>query len=276
MASNAGRRRLGRTDEDAAHTLLFVDILGFAALTATFRKRVLRTRRDKHGFTGSATSPIQNQINVFHNIVDRCVWNESLYGSVLAMLFSDCAYIDAGTSLATALLARGIVRECIKRRVPVRMGIGRGTFYPLTFSAENSGSVQISRSRFVGTAVINAHAAEQCGGKGIRIFVHPSAASDLQAFNNRIRLIPLRKPFAPAAYELDYLYEPTPAQAKPSADTLDRQLVAAVKAMNDPTASLHVRRQYAETLNALNKMRKANSRPRVSIRASKSRYIPQF
>ena len=78
MATTAGQRRLGRADEDAPHTLLFVDILGFAALTATFRKRVLRIRRDKHGFSGSRTSPIQNQINVFHHVVDECVWKESL------------------------------------------------------------------------------------------------------------------------------------------------------------------------------------------------------
>src|SRR5207245_1792444 len=127
-------------------------------------------------------------------------------GHVSAMLFSDCAFIDAGTSLATALLAREIMRHCIKRHVPVRMGIGRGTFYPLMFSTEHSGSVHVSRCRFVGTAVIHAHAAEQCGGKGLRIFVHPSAAADLQAFNSRIRLLPLRKVFPSAASELDYLH----------------------------------------------------------------------
>jgi hypothetical protein len=150
-------------------------------------------------------------------------------------------------------------------------GIGRGTFYPLTVSTENSASVLVSRSRFVGTAVINAHAAEQCGGKGLRIFVHPSATSDLQKFNGRINLLTLRTPFPSAALELDYLYEPTPALSTPSADTLDRELFAAVKEMKDPTAPFHVRRQYTETLNAMNAMRTANSRRRIGTRVSRSR-----
>ena len=225
------------TNEDAERTLIFVDMLGFAALTETFRTRVISKRRDKHGFSSSSTSPTSNQINRFHNIVDSLVHKESLNGSVSAMLFSDCAFVHAGTSLAAALLAREIMRDCVKKQVPVRMGIGRGTYYPLTLSTEQSGSVLVSRSRFIGTAVVYAHGAEQCGGKGMRIFVHPSAAPELQAFNTRIRILPLPKPYKTASCELDYLYEPTPVQAKVSADASDRELFAAALQMKVQTAS---------------------------------------
>jgi hypothetical protein len=87
--------------------------------------------------------------------------------------------------------------------------------------------------------------------------------------------LPLRKPLETAAVELDYLYEPTPAMATPSADARDRELFAAVKEMKDRGASFHVRRQYTETLKAMNMMRVANSRRRIgtSHRRPKSRSI---
>ena len=259
------------TSEDAPHTLIFIDMLGFAALTEKYRTRVVRRRRDREGFSSASTSPIQGQINLFHNIVDRWVHNESLNGSVSAMLFPDCAFLYAGHSLAAALLARNIMRDCVKGQVPVRMGIGRGTFYPLTLSTEQSGSVLVSRSRFIGTAVVYAHAAEQCGGKGMRIFVHPSAAPRLQAIKTRIRILSLPKPYKTAACELDYLYEERPALADVSADDSDRELFDATLQMKEQFDSGKIRKQYTETLKALNRMCGANGRRIVNIRPKKRR-----
>src|SRR5438128_9262536 len=136
------QRHMEQLDEDAPRTLIYVDMLGFAALTETFRTRVIREspESNKYGFSGSFTSPIQNRINQFYTAVDRCVFNERLSGRLFAMLFSDCAFLEAENSIAGAFLAMEIMRECIKARVPVRMGIGRGTFYPLTRSTDLSGS----------------------------------------------------------------------------------------------------------------------------------------
>ena len=246
-------------------------MLGFAALTEEFRKRVIRRRRNREGLASASTSPMQNQINRFHFIVDQRVLIESRNGSVAAMLFSDCAFLHAGTPLATALLAREIMRDCVKKQVPVRMGIGRGTFYPLMLSTECNGSVLVSRSRFIGTAVVYAHAAEQCGGKGMRIFVHPSAAPRLQAIKTRIRVLPLLKPYKTATCELDYLYEETPVLAQISADASDSKLFEATLQMKDQIESLKIRKQYTETLKALNRMRSANGRRAVNIRPKRRR-----
>src|SRR6266571_5938652 len=96
-----------QVDEDAPSTLVYVDMLGFAVLTETFRTRVIREspESNKYGFSGSFTSPIQNRINQFYTVVDRCVFNEGLYGRLFAMLFSDCAFLEAGNSIAGAFLA---------------------------------------------------------------------------------------------------------------------------------------------------------------------------
>jgi hypothetical protein len=252
--------------EDKDHTLLYIDVLGFAALTQTFRTRVETHHDDETGFTGSSITPIQSQIIGFHDAIDHCIYRETFSGQVTAMLFSDCAFIDAGNSVAAALLAQEIMRECIGKRVPVRMGLGRGTFYPLNFSTENAGRVQVSRSRFVGTAVVFAHAAEQAGGKGMRIFVHPFVVPDLQNRSNRTRLLKLPNAVAAATHEVDYLYDPTPTGQTPSADDQDRDLTKIVAAMKEPKAPLPIRRQYTETLKALNRMRQAHGRKSIRFR----------
>ncbi len=260
------RRSRTCSGEDAEHTLIFVDMLGFAELTERCPYRVVHQGPDEHGFSSSRTGPIQNQINVFHNVVDQCVFDHSLNGDIHAMLFSDCAFIDAGNSVRAALIAVELMRKCVKRHVPVRMGIGKGTFYLLTFSTESSGSTLVSRSRFVGTAAVRAHEAEQCGGKGMRIFLHPSFAPENRAIGNIIKVLPLSRRFEKATCELDYLHEQRAAQQTPSAQEADVELFESVASMNDPHAPFKVRRQYSESFKALNRMRKANSRPEVNVR----------
>jgi len=126
-----------------------------------------------------------------------------MHGDLKAMLFSDCAFLEFGNSIRTALVATALIRDFVKARVPVRMGIGRGTFYPFKFSTEVSGATVLARSLFVGTAVVRAHAAEQCGGKGIRIFVHPSVRADIPSIQQRIKVLALGKPYKDASWELE-------------------------------------------------------------------------
>jgi hypothetical protein len=150
---------------------------------------------DEHGFSGSSTTEMPNRINRFNNVLDRCVFEETLHGGIQAMLFSDCAFLVFETSLRAAVVAAGLMRDFIKRAVPVRMGLGKGTFYDIEYVTNtNVGSVTVSKSRFVGTAVVRAHAAEQCGGKGMRIFLDASIDEDLTSVRQRVRTMRLAKP----------------------------------------------------------------------------------
>jgi hypothetical protein len=189
-----------------------------------------------------------------------------MHGDLKAMLFSDCAFLEFGNSIRTALVATALIRDFVKARVPVRMGIGRGTFYPFKFSTEVSGATVLARSLFVGTAVVRAHAAEQCGGKGIRIFVHPSVRADIPSIQQRIKVLALGKPYKDASWELDYLPDRKPANDRPVEEAADRELFEAVGEMKDPAAPMRVRRQYVETIKALNRMRQANGKPPINVR----------
>jgi hypothetical protein len=259
-------------DEDAEHTLIYVDMLGFAALTKSNPTRLVHHGPNEYGFSGSFTTPLQTEYNRFPRILESHIAEERLCGGVQAMLFSDCAYLDAGNSVRATLIATELIRKFLRQGVRVRMGIGRGTFYAFGFSTDLSDSTVISRSLFAGTAVIHAHAAERSGGKGMRIFVHPSLEPDRHLIEQRIKMLTLLKPCEDARWELDYLFETRPAQEQPTADKSDLELFEAVAAMKDPKAKMKVRRHYIETHKALNRMRRANSRKLVNIRRLKSTF----
>jgi hypothetical protein len=181
--------------EDEERTLKFVDILGFKAITEAYEVRVEDYGPDEKGFTGSGTTEMPNRVNRFNNVVDTCVLEESFRGGVSAMLLSDCAFLVFDNSLRAAITATEMMRMFMRRGVPVRMGIGKGTFYDIEYSTNTThGSMMVSKSRFVGTAVVRAHAAELCGGKGMRIFLHSSMESDLSSIQKRVLPMTLAKP----------------------------------------------------------------------------------
>lgn len=255
-------------NEDTECTLVFVDILGFAALTEKFPKHLIHSGSDQQGFQSTSSSETFNTFNRFHRILEQSVFAHSLNGAVRAMLFSDCAFLKFGNSLLASAAATDLMRAFIGERVPVRMGIDRGTFYFIKFSTDITDSTIITRSRFVGTAVVRASAAERCGGKGFRIFVHPSAEPELAVIQRRIKIIPLGTPNKAANWELDFLHEATPAQRKPSAEDLDTRLFEAVLEMKRE-APIDEQFHHAETIEAMNRMRKANSRPPFEMQVPK-------
>jgi hypothetical protein len=137
------------------------------------------------------------------------------------------------------------------------MGIGKGTFYPFKFSTDITGSTIVTRSLFMGTAVVRAHSAEQSGGKGMRIFVHPSAEAEFVSKN-----VALVKSYEHSKAELDFLHEARPAQQTPSAEEDDRKLFDAVIEMKE-AAPEGVQNHYVDTLEAMNGMRRKNGRPTI-------------
>ena len=248
--------------EDQEQTLIFVDMLGFAALTEKHPHRIETNQ------SGVFTAPTQSQFNRFDHVLDWCINDQRFYGGITAMLFSDCAFLNPGNSLRAALIATGLMRKFIKAGVPVRMGIGKGTFYSFGYSTDTGGDFMlISKSRFLGTSIVRAAAAEKCGRKGMRIFVHPKV-DDLNS-NAHFKILQVPQPSATANRELDYLYPAEPGHDPLTVDTSDRNLFSQVAAMKDPKAKLSIRRQYIDTLKALNRMRKSHGRRPIHLRALK-------
>jgi hypothetical protein len=258
---------LASLDEDTPRFLIFVDILGFKAITNRYRVRVQHWGPGEDGFTGSGTTEMQNRINSFDGVLSHQVREATLSGGVQAMLFSDCAFLVYDNVARAVLASTDLMRDCIRRRVPVRMGIGKGTFYDLEFSLGTQGaSTTVSKSRFIGTAVVNAHEAEQSGGKGMRIFLHPSMEEELSTICQHARPVTLARPLKGVRWELSYLYKRTISGVAPTEEVLDRELFENVASLMSPEMPRKVLRQYKETLSALSRMRKAEGRTPTRFR----------
>jgi hypothetical protein len=250
--------------EDEPAILIFVDILGFREVTKLYRVRV-----QEHSPYYSATTEIQRQINCFDRIISSSVSEKTAMFGTQAMLFSDCALLvftksnpNDAPAVRTGMVARDLMRQFIKNLVPVRMGIGKGTFYDIEYLTTTNGKLITSKSRFIGTAVICAHDAEQCGGKGLRIFVDESAEEDLSRMGRSLRL---PQPYKSVKWELDYLHDPRPIGQLEQLEKDDHELFDNVASMNTPGLSEGARLHYTETLAALNRMRLNNSRKAFSL-----------
>lgn len=239
--------------DDSYRTLVFLDILGFAARTLTDRRRVLTTTTKDYEV--SLTSRMANQANLFCSIVEQMLNRERLNGRVQGMLFSDCAFIDFGTPFQAAKISAELMRILIFNQLPVRIGIGRGTFYPEQCATNLIGSSLVAKAVFFGTGVINAYQAEQCGAKGMRILVHPTAVRTLTKHAS-LNLLRLPKKEKSVQFELSYL---TDRRSAPY--DKDETLFNQVAAIYPKAAPLRVRRQYIDTFKALNRMRTSHNRP---------------
>ena len=248
-----------KRDEDQEQTLIFVDMLGFAAL---IEKHPRRIETDQYAVY---TAPTQSKFNRFDHVLDCCINDQRRDGRITAMLFSDCAFLKLGNSLRAASIATDLMRKFIKETVSVRMGIGKGTFYSFGYSTDaGAGSMLVTKSRFFGTSVIRACAAEKCGGKGMRIFVHPKV-DDLNS-NSDFKILKLPQGYENADRELDYLHP----EENQKADEEDRDLFQGVDDMESTAKEGKnecewgdIRIQYDDTRSALNRMRKSRSRPPV-------------
>jgi hypothetical protein len=248
--------------EDEPRTLIFIDMLGFAELTRRNPSRVVRQGPDEDGYAGAGTTALQSRVVRFQNILEHVLKQQMLQGGASAMIFSDCAYIDVETSLRAARLAVELMVLFNRADVPVRIGLGRGTFYGFNYSVDVSGSNMVTKALFAGTAVVFAHAAEHCGAKGCRILVHPTADADLRRVGSHPPLVNLPATLRDVEVELCYLAEDFgDYEQKPYADR-DLQMLRHIQRMETDSEPMEDkdRVQYTETRAAVQRMRTAIGR----------------
>lgn len=241
-------------------TLIFVDVLGFAKLTEKHPEFALCKGPDDEGFESCSTSLSHEQLVNFDQALNRCIEYHRPDG-IQAMVFSDCAFLDLDNTLRSAIAAADMMRKFIEASVPVRIGLGKGTFRMLKSSIDVEDPSLVIKARFSGTAVVRARAAESCGEKGMRVLLHPSLDDqDIQSIRSDPGVLKLGSCREEAKWELNYLLE-RPGQPKTPGTPTDCALFGHVVKMKEayPGADCH----YAETLKALNRMRKANNVPQM-------------
>jgi hypothetical protein len=159
----------------------FVDMLGFSALTEAHRldpeqlEEMQRPSAVEFLTAALEDSDLLTQRFVrFHVLIEEAVRSARLPADGTSITFSDCAFYAAEFLHSVVSYAVHVMHLALEQRIPVRIGIGCGEFYVLRIKADFSMINQDHVVQFLGSGVSRAHAAEQCGLKGTRIFLHPS------------------------------------------------------------------------------------------------------
>ena len=167
---------------------IYVDLLGFRSL--------LQWRPELARPDGWDLSEPLGMFNAFHSTLDAYAFDVLDSHCERFFSWSDCCFVDFGSltdprspghqsgALYRAVLdAARLMQTFVQRQIPVRIGIGLGSFETVVVrqQVEEQPRRLIVSSRFLGTAVMNAYIAEHYSPRGLRIFLHRDlVASHLQ------------------------------------------------------------------------------------------------
>ncbi len=243
--------------------VVFADVLGFADLTENHAVNVdrLNLLAGPIGenvwaqIRAAESDPLAATFVRFQRGIKFAIDLATLQHRVTSITFSDSVFFATAHLDEAVQVASTLVRHSVWQKVPIRVGIGFGTFAVLGFDTRTAGSATANSAQFLGTGVVRAHQAESCGLKGIRIFLHPTAA-DLVGTRDHdphgvVRILPCPEDpgdnRARVATEVNYW---------PDAPTEEKRLWQSLQDMwqNCPPAA---RQQYHSTATAMNRMRMA-------------------
>ena len=177
-------------------------------------------------------------LTLFHRVLESNIASEQPNH---ATVFSDCGFGAFYTPKACADFAIALMQDFLRFKVPVRMGLGFGTFSAIGTTSSITGRSTVVRAMFGGTSIVRAVAAESCGGKGMRIFVH-SSFSELFTANrgdSGPKILPIPKELKSVSCELDYVSGADPEQIN--------KWLASIREMAQ-SAAAEVQDHYSETL----------------------------
>lgn len=174
-------QKLERT-ESLDRLVVFADMLGFAALTEAnpIEPRMLHAHsrlpqtNEALDEMLSHRNPLTDAFSRFHNSLKWEIRRAEMAHALTAITFSDSIFVATEYLFQAIAFACKLTRSLLWQKVPVRMGIGFGSFAAVRFRSEVSVDGGDHAAQFLGTAVVRAHRAEMCGIKGMRILLHPS------------------------------------------------------------------------------------------------------
>lgn len=161
--------------------VLFVDILGFAALTESYPididlikayDRILSVTDDI--IHRASRNQLTHTFSKFHSSLQGALHLASMRHPLTAITFSDSAFVATTHAFEAVSIAVDLLHALLSSNIPTRMGIAYGSFAALRFRSDITSDGGDHAVQFLGTAVVRAHAAETCGIKGLRILLHPS------------------------------------------------------------------------------------------------------
>jgi len=241
--------------------VLFADMLGFKQLVLRhrvpypenleFRGRIF-ARPERPNPAAATGNPLGEAFRTFHRTANDCLNYKVWRAPVSVIIFSDSLFLATTNAEDCMEFTETMMIKGLNRDMPLRMGIGLGSFVRYGFAYEDDPNVKYSSAQFFGSGVV--HAVDAEGSiKGIRVAVHPSAVAALTP-NHPTRLVPLpaSQVTANASHELNYIPQyPDPVgdlQFHGEIRAKVHELAAA--APKEPRVQI----QYTEAISALDRM----------------------
>jgi hypothetical protein len=171
----------------ALKTVVFVDVLGFASLTEQHALELEQIKAAEYPLSieninmrlRRGENPLTQIFTKFHGSLKAAIDLAKMQHPLDAITFSDSAFIATAHLYDAASIAIRLMHYLLAARVPVRVGIGHGSFSALRFRSDVTLEGGDHAAHFLGTGLVRSNAAEGCGIKGLRILMHPSAMRHL-------------------------------------------------------------------------------------------------
>jgi hypothetical protein len=140
------------------------------------------------------------------------------------------------------------------------MGVAKGTCHFQRFGIDTFEYFSVTRSMFYGTGIVYATEAERYGGKGCRMFLHPSLdIDDINAIHGRYRTLELAAPSEHAHQEVNYLHSDSREPGAPLTDDPDLKIwqgLTYARIQVPEPVDPEVLKHYTDSFTAFNEMRK--------------------
>jgi hypothetical protein len=236
--------------------LLFVDMLGFAALVEKEGDELNELSPIFTGVELYSPTPAESLLGYrfinFHHCLNEARQRLQQLGAGTAIVFSDSAFFRIETLHDAIELTRTLMFDLVTNGVPARIGLAQGSYRMLRFLTDSSAHVSFHMSQFLGTGVVRAYQTERCGIPGLRILLHP----DLEPLLDKeaMRIIPATpgvRMRLDVLSEVNYL-DATPSNFGPDYD--DCIQFDSLRGMIGQTEE-QFQYHYRETFNAWNEMR---------------------
>lgn len=230
--------------ESDKRAVVYLDLLGFAALVEANPQYFATEPFDHPSLRTGPPNAAAQRLTLFHQVLESNIAAEQPNH---ATVFSDCGFGVFYTPRACAEFAVALMQDFLRVKVPVRMGLGFGTFSALGTTSSINGRSTVVRAMFGGTSIVRAVAAERCGGKGMRIFADRSFSElfKVKRGDRGPRFLPIPEELKSVSCELDYI-----SGAEP--EKIDKWL-ASIRQMAH-SAAAEVQNHYSETLAAISRM----------------------
>jgi len=238
----------------------FVDILGFGSAIEelNLREHQQLRRALETGRLPASSKPgwVYRRYADFREEFARQLQGAEEFGKLLklrkgpiAILFSDSAFFASSHPAQTLTFAEGLVTMLYYQHVPVRAGIGAGSFSLVDVSLNSRVGGAQATAAFLGSAVVRAYRAESSGVKGLRVLVHPSACQGLHALRGvQLEPLPVHETTIHATHEVNLVHGGTGL-----AESLPHEVFKLLTDMEQQVPE-NVRDHYSATRAAIHRM----------------------